>query len=264
MLDPIPRLYVPLLEPEDVVRHLGKQENHWKEGRSAHALTQLWFLKNGFPTSIATVLKSHPVFESAELIDAFLERQVDLGTAGRPSQTDLLAVTGLDQGIAIVAVEGKAGESFGEPVDKWFDGSASKKARLDKLCTTLGLSYDKARLLRYQLLHRSASAIYEAKRYRTDTAAILVHSFGNPKNGFSDFSAFLQALGAEEVTPGTLEGPFPCDGISLYAGWVQDKAPTGTTPSAYLDDLRNYASRLSQWCDRVRAWCDARQSAACD
>jgi len=90
MLSSTPRLYVPLIEPEDVVRHLGKQENHWKEGRSAHAFTQLWFRKNGFPGSIATVLTSHPAFKSAELIDAFLERQTDLGTAGRPSKRTCL------------------------------------------------------------------------------------------------------------------------------------------------------------------------------
>lgn len=128
--------------------------------------------------------------------------------------------------------------------------------RLDSLCKTLSLPSDKAKSLRYQLLHRSASAIYEAKRYRTDIAVILVHSFGNPKDGFSDFAAFLRALGADEVTPGTLAGAFPCDGVSLYAGWVQDEAPKGATASAYLDDLRNYAFRLSQWCDRVRACCD--------
>ena len=119
--------------------------------------------------------------------------------------------------------------------------------RLDSLCKTLSLPSDKAKSLRYQLLHRSASAIYEAKRYRTDIAVILVHSFGNPKDGFSDFAAFLRALGADEVTPGTLAGAFPCDGVSLYAGWVQDEAPKGATASAYLDDLRNYAFRLSQW-----------------
>jgi len=108
---------------------------------------------------------------------------------------------GLEKSIAIVAIEGKAGEPFGKIVDKWFDGSASKKVRLDSLCKTLSLPSDKAKSLRYQLLHRSASAIYEAKRYRTDIAVILVHSFGNPKDGFSDFAAFLRALGADEVTP---------------------------------------------------------------
>jgi hypothetical protein len=101
----IPRLYVPVLEPEDVVRHLGKQEEHWKEGRSAQALATAWFESNAFPPSI----------ESVELIDAFMEREVDLGSKGRPSQTDLLAIAGIsDERLAIVAVEGKAGETFGE------------------------------------------------------------------------------------------------------------------------------------------------------
>jgi len=35
---------------------------------------------------------------------------------------------------------------------------------------------EQARPLRYQLLHRTASAIYEAKRYRTDLAGMLVHN----------------------------------------------------------------------------------------
>jgi hypothetical protein len=28
----IARLHLPLIEPEDVVRHLGHQERHWKAG----------------------------------------------------------------------------------------------------------------------------------------------------------------------------------------------------------------------------------------
>ena len=92
----IRRLHVPLTAPEDVVRHLGKQERHWKEGRSAHALATVWFEHNSFPPRVAAALKSHPTFRSAELVDAFMERKVDLGSEGRPSQTDLLAIAGLD------------------------------------------------------------------------------------------------------------------------------------------------------------------------
>jgi hypothetical protein len=109
MIVRIPHLHLPLIEPEDVVRHLGKQERHWKEGRSAHALVQIWSKTNGFPKAIASILHASPAFKSAKLVDAFLERQVDLRTDGRHSQTDLLAVTSLDNSIAIVAVEGKAG-----------------------------------------------------------------------------------------------------------------------------------------------------------
>jgi uncharacterized protein DUF6946 len=255
----IPRLYVPLLEPEDVVRHLGKQEKHWKEGRSAHALACLWSLHNGFPPKIADVLEGHPDFHSAELVDAFLERKVDLNSEGRPSQTDLLAVIGIGDRLAIAAVEAKAGETFGEVVEDWLDGSEGKDARLMSLCAALGLSRNAALPLRYQLLHRTVSAVLEAKRYRATVAVLLIHSFSDDEKGFENFSAFLQAIRFGEPTRGALTGPAHFDGVSLYAGWVQDEAPKGDGPSAYLDDLRDYATRLTQECDRVRAWCDGRQ-----
>jgi len=113
--------------------------------------------------------------------------------------------------------------------------------------------------LRYQLLHRTASAIYEAKRYRTDLAGMLVHNFATEQPGYFDFCAFAQALGAKELKAGVLHGPFAVDGVSVCLGWVDDPAPIDASPLAYLTDLRDYASRLSEWCDRVRAWCDARR-----
>lgn len=251
----IPRLYVPLIEPEDVGRHLGKEEEHWKEGRSAHALAVTWSKANGLPKSIAAALASKPEFKDAELIDAFLERQVELGTAGRPSQTDILALAGLRDKVAVLAVEGKAGESFDKRVSAWFDGSASRRARLADLCKRLGLAEGDVQPLRYQLIHRAASALLEAHRYRTDVAILLVHSFSDDKEGFQDFAAFLRAMKFDEVTSGKLVGPVRCDGVLLYAGWVQDDAPKSSRPDGYLRDLDGYASRLSHWCDRVRAFC---------
>ncbi len=256
----IPRLYVPVLAPEDVVRHLGKQEKHWKAGRSAHALASLWFSENALPPRVESALNSHPTFQSVELVDAFLERTVDLKTEGRASQTDLLAIISLNDGLAILAVEGKAGESFGKYVHKWRDGSDEKEERLKGLCRLLGLASETAMPLRYQLLHRAASAILEAQRYRTKTAVLLVHSFSDDKKGFADFSAFLQALGFETPQLGALVGPVIRDGVSLYAGWIQDRAPKSDTPLAYLDDLRDYAAKRAQECKRVRAWCDDRSS----
>jgi len=52
----ISRLHLPLLEPEDVVLHLGQQERHWKAGRSAHALSTLWSRNNAIPQSIKSIL----------------------------------------------------------------------------------------------------------------------------------------------------------------------------------------------------------------
>lgn len=263
----IPRLHVPLKEPEDVIRHLGKQEKHWKQGRSAHALATVWSKNKSFPPKVAHALRSHPVFESAELVDAFVERQVDLGSEGRPSQTDLLAIAGLDQGLAIIAVEAKAGEPFGEFVKQWLDESDGreemvdgKEERLKGLCKILGLLREAALPLRYQLLHRAASAILEAQRYRTRTAALLVHSFSNDTKGLGDFNTFLQGLGMEAPSVGVLAGPVVRDGVSLYAGWVQDEAPPDESPGAYLDSLRSYAERIAKDCKRIRAWCDEQQS----
>ena len=256
----IRRLYVPVLEPEDVVRQLGKQEKHWKEGRSAHALANAWCAANAFPPRVDAMLKTHPDFASAELVDAFVERQVDLGSEGRPSQTDLLAIAGLDGRLAVVAIEGKAGEPFGDLVVQWNDRSAGKEARLAGLCKILGLAAEDAEHLRYQLLHRAASAILEAKRYRTDIAVLLVHSFSDDRKGREDFDAFLKAIGLEPPRPDNLTGPIIIDGVNLYAGWVQDKPPVPADATAYLDNLQSYAQRLSNWCDRVRLWCDDQSS----
>jgi hypothetical protein len=114
--------------------------------------------------------------------------------------------------------------------------------------------------LRYQLLHRAASAILEAQRYRAKTAVLLVHSFSDDKKGVADFSAFLQAVGFAPPAPGNLAGPVDRDGVSLYAGWVQDEAPPDESPGAYLDNLRSYAASIAKDCKRIRAWCDEQQS----
>jgi hypothetical protein len=135
-----------------------------------------------------------------------------------------------------------------------------KKKRLEGLCKELGLSIDETKPLRYQLLHRTASAILEAKRYRASLAAVLVHSFSDDKIGFTDFSSFLQVLGITDPTPGSLVGPVTMDGVSLYAGWVQDKAPKAESPLSYLDALRSYAERHIREYKKFRAWCDERSS----
>jgi Domain of unknown function (DUF6946) len=233
-----------MLEPEDVVRHLGKQEKHWKEGRSAHALTVLWSKVNALPPLVETVLKCR--FQSPELIDAFLERQTDLGSDGRASQTDLLAIVGIGQDLAIVAVEGKAGEPFDKRVEEWLRDNGKKDARLTCLCETLGLSRDAALPLRYQLLHRSVSAVLEARRYRASVAMLLVHSFKEDKKGFADFASFLKALGLGEPTTDALVGPVQFDGTSFYAH--------------RRERLRAPTSMLGKELKRMRAWCDERRS----
>ena len=116
----IPRLHLPMLQPGDVVPHLGKGQLHWREGFSAHALATTWFRSNALPAPVRTLLDTHPHFAGAELVDAVLERQTSLedGIRGH-SQTDLLAIIGLGPALAVAAVEGKVEESFGPLIADW-------------------------------------------------------------------------------------------------------------------------------------------------
>ncbi|HTS12010.1 MAG TPA: hypothetical protein VMH00_07830 [Candidatus Limnocylindrales bacterium] len=199
------------------------KETHWKQGYSAKALADSWYRANGgFPPAVKAVLASVADYEAAELIDGFFEREVELGTAGRNSQTDLMILTRLGNQIGILAVEGKGEESFGPFVDEWKD-SSGKQRRLDGLCKTLRLDELKAGSLRYQLLHRTASAIYEAQRYCCRHAMMLVHSFSSKRSGFEDFKAFSQSMGIQVAQPGQCSSSKICENVSVRLAWVADR-----------------------------------------
>jgi hypothetical protein len=218
----IRRLHVPLTKPEDVIPHLAKQELHWRAGYSAQELAIAWFeANNDLPVSVRAVLSTAPEYAGAVLIDGFFEREVDLKTAGRNSQTDLMVVAGLGDELGIIAVEGKVEESFAEPVRQWND-SPGKRARLEGLCASLGLGPTCVDNLRYQLLHRTASAIYEARRYRCHHAIMLVHSFSPGHRGFDDFAAFSHVMDMPIDKPGHCSPPKLCEGVSLRLAWVSD------------------------------------------
>ena len=48
---------------------------------------------------------------------------------------------------------------------------------------------------RYQLLHRSVSAIIEAKRFRAKEAVMIVHSFSTTNEWLEDYRYFLSLFG---------------------------------------------------------------------
>jgi hypothetical protein len=186
----IRRLHVPLLKPEDVIPHLAKQDLHWRAGYSAQELALAWSNPgNDFPPAVRRVLQTSPEYSSAEFIDGFFEREVNLGSPGRNSQTDLMVIVGLGETLGVIAVEGKVDESFADLVVNW-NTSASKQCRLDGLCTTLGVESGDVGHVRYQLLHRTASAVYESKRYRSRNALVLVHSFSASNRWFEDLAPF--------------------------------------------------------------------------
>lgn len=224
----LPRIHVPITRPEDVVPHLGSP-THWQPGRSAKCVAESWFGANGIPQSVAMILATDPMLATATLVDAFLERAVDLGDGARPSQTDLMAVVGLQDGLGVLAIEAKVDETFGPTVDEWLGEerapNSQKEARLEMLCTLLGLRTTDVGSLRYQLLHRTASAVLETRRYRARDAAMLVQSFCPKGSWFDDFARFAAAMGYGEVRKGIMSKLAERGGVRLRVGWVADPRP---------------------------------------
>jgi hypothetical protein len=217
----IRRLHVPLLRPEDVIPHLAK-EGHWRSGYSAHELAVAWSgSHNDFPASVRAVLATAPEYAQAELVDGFFEREVELGSPGRNSQTDLMVIAGLADGLAVIAVEGKVEESFSGLIEDW-NTTSGKQRRLEGLCDTLELDFTCVGDIRYQLLHRTASAIYEAKRYRCRHALMLVHSFSPTHRWFEDFAAFSRIIGLPLDAPDHCSSARVYQGVSLRLAWVAD------------------------------------------
>ena len=222
----LPRIHVPLLTPEDVIPHLGKP-THWKEGRSAKAVAESWFRANDVPASVRAALDQAEEYRGAELIDAWLERCVDLGDGQRPTQTDLMAVLGVGDELAVLAVEAKVDESFGPTVDEWLVGATeAKHRRLAYLAGLFGLDPAGCGPLRYQFLHRTASAVLEARRYRAKRAVMLVQSFCRDGSGFEDYAAFFAAVGLPGLKVGVISERFEAGALELRVGWVADRLPT--------------------------------------
>jgi hypothetical protein len=217
-----------MLRPQDIIPHLGKGILHWRAGRSAAELANAWWNARGIPKKVRSIFSGAEEWEGLEILEAFFERKTDLGTPGWPSQTDLLIISDSPQGRGIIAVEGKADEPFDDLVEKWLRISPSqgKERRLKSLCKMLGLDERRALELRYQLLHRTAAAIIEAKRFRCPDAFVLVHHFTPSPNAdcpnFDDFSKFASAIGVPVVSRNTASERIHLSDVNVRFGWVDD------------------------------------------
>lgn len=212
-----------LTEPEDIIPHLAKPEQHWKKGRSAYELAQSWMGAKGIPGPVSTVLHQAAELRRMELVEGFFEKKTPLRARGHPSQTDLLALIGDGKGFAVLGIEGKVDEAFGPLVSKWLvNASDIKQERLLGLRETLGLLDSDVANLRYQLLHRTAATVYEAQRYKVCWAVMLVHSFSESHSGFDDFQAFAEAIGTPVSDVNELSQKREIEEVSLRLGWVAD------------------------------------------
>ena len=217
------RIFVPTTGPNDWKRLLADPEKHWRDGYSAKMLAERWEAANGFPTEVARLLGESglALFRDAELLLAIPEYQVYLPGGRRPSQSDLFVLARGAQGLIAMVVEGKVSEPFGPTVDEWLtQESKGRRTRLAYLKEKLGLADGDLSGIRYQLLHRAASAVIEAERFGASHAAMIVHSFSASDDCFTDYAAFVGLYGAK-AAPGHLVKVGEPSGVGLYCGWAR-------------------------------------------
>lgn len=215
------RIYVPATSAEQWAQFLAEPVKHWRQGYSARTLAYSWQEAAGFPAEVGAVLSSS--FPAVELLLAIPEHRVPLPGGSRPSQNDIWALARSESGLISIAVEGKVAEPFGPTVQEWkAESSPGKSERLAFLLTLLGIP-EVPDSVRYQLLHRTASAIIEAKRFHATHAVMLVHSFSQSSDWFQDYAAFVTLMGGS-AAENTMVPVGSRSGVSLHLAWVRGDA----------------------------------------
>ncbi len=221
------KFFIPTNTPEDWKSLLADPDKHWKTGYSAKALAYSWQEPDNFPRLVRRVFNDSGIklFQDIEMLIALPEYKVPLPGGHRASQNDIYILAKGNGQLISIAVEGKVDESFGELIADWkLKDKGGKKERLKFLCDVLQLDEDKIDPIRYQLLHRTASAVIEAKKFNARNALMLVHAFRKTKENygqsFRDYGQFLELFRAE-CKPDSIVRGGNIDGINLYFGWVK-------------------------------------------
>lgn len=209
------RIYLPSSGPAAWQQFLAEPEKQWRTGYSAKTLAHSWEASPGLPLEVATLFP-----KGSELLLAIPEHKVPLVGGARDSQNDVFALIRSGENTCAAMIEGKVNEPFGPSVGDWMkDASPGKLTRMRHLCDILGLDGVPDGTIRYQLLHRTGSALIEASRFKTDEAAMIVHSFSPEKMWFEDFSAFAALFGAKVVPDLAVELTLN-NGRRLRLGWA--------------------------------------------
>lgn len=214
--------YRPADRPEDWQQLLAKPNLHWKTGYSAKSLAHCWTEARGFPPEVAQTFHTSgiPTLQDTEFVVGFPEHDVPLPGGVRPSQSDILVLARSNLGLVAITVEGKVSESFDLPIGERFAQSTpGETERLAYLCNLMQVQRADLDSIGYQLLHRSASAVIEAKRFGASQAIMLVHSFSRSLEHFNDYSNFA-ALYEVRVTANKIYHIAQIGGIEFYLGWI--------------------------------------------
>ncbi len=210
------RIFAATRGPEGWQNHLGDPDRHWRAGFSAMSTARCWEHWQEVPPEIAALLGRQVTLQLA-----LVEHKVPLpGSTLGDTQCDVFALVRADGRDVALAVEAKVDEPFGPTVGDWLDGAGQGKLRrLAALCDLLDTADPPDGDLRYQLFHRTAAAVIEARRFHRPVAAMVVQSFSPGGRWRDDFLAFAAGIGAPVGADGTGRKRLRC-GIELVLGWA--------------------------------------------
>ena len=243
------KYYVPTKGTASWKQLLADSEKQWKPGFSAYELAHCWENATDLPTCVQRAFNrsQNQLFQDVKILYGFPEYKVPLDGGSTSSQNDLYVLAKSNNELLTIMVEGKVSEPFGETVETWLgpNPSKGKGERLDQLLVLLNLSKVTVQDKRYQLLHRTASALIEARSIKANNAMMLVHSFSETGKWFEDYADFVQLF---QLLPekDTIVGPVLLDGVNLYFGWVTGKKSQVMEGNYHIDKSLDSQSQLVQ------------------
>lgn len=157
------RIYAPATGLDTWKQRLAEPDTQWVRTKSAFETAVFCEVgarePGGLHPRVTALLDREELLRDCDLIASFPEHRVRLPGGSRASQTDVWAMLRGPRGLISLAVEGKSGETFAETIGEWRkEASNGKEKRLAFLCDQLGVPQGVNDTIRYQLMHRTASA----------------------------------------------------------------------------------------------------------
>jgi hypothetical protein len=216
------RILIPTESFEDWQRLVARPELHWKAGASAMTIARAWEAAAGVPPEVRRALNasSEPALRDLEPLLIVPEYKIPLPGGSRASQSDVFVLARGQAALVAIVVEGKVDEPFGPTVgERRADPSEGLEERYGFLLRCLGLE-QVADSIRYQLLHRAASAVLAAEEFFAPYAVMLVHSFSPNDKWFEDFAQFAAMFGSRPKI-GAIVPARRCGKTELFLGWCK-------------------------------------------
>lgn len=214
----------------------------WVDGRSAKELARAWLESDqNLPHEIAEALQSVASLGAPISWHAEAEAKLPFDELrGETRNSDLVVEARTVNGSILIAIEGKADESFG-PTLRQATGTALLNfikshesrglLRIQQLVQSVLGSRDEGRKealqIRYQLLTATAGAMCEAQRRNCSAAVLLVHEFQTSRTedelhqaNTADLDGFVDWISngcVNSVPTGKIVGPFTLPGAPLFS-----------------------------------------------